>query len=81
MIDDNMNLKVVNFSEAINVNVDLLQQKKTSLSKRRKTISKLDEVAILDQFEGNLTYSAPELLQQEEPSLAVDIWALGIILF
>ena len=68
MLDEFWNVKVIDFGDA------------------RKVFEKLDDNEVPAQarrgtFVGTVNYQSPEVINNEEQSCAIDIWALGCILF
>ena len=68
MIDDNFNLKLIDFGEAKNVNED----QKTKMD---------DQSVVMDTFVGTPNYLSPEVIKQEKHTLAIDVWAIGNIFY
>lgn len=71
MLDDNYNLKVIDFGDARKINEEL-DEKEDAMS---------DGPGRRDTFVGTVNYQSPEVINGDVQSLAVDTWALGCILF
>ena len=71
MLDDNYNVKVIDFGDARKVNEKLDDEEDDPFGggARRGT------------FVGTVNYMSPEVINEEEQSLACDTWAMGNILF
>ena len=67
MIDDNCNLKIIDFGEAKHVD----EQYKTSM----------DQTNHMDTFVGTPNYLSPEVIKSDKHTLAIDVWAIGNILY
>lgn len=67
MIDDNFNLKLIDFGEA--------------KSDKEVHKSALDEGNIVDTFVGTPNYLSPEVIKSDKHTLAIDVWAIGNILY
>ena len=68
MLDSFYNVKVIDFGDARKVMEDL-DDNDAPIQARRGT------------FVGTVNYQSPEVINNEEQSCAIDIWALGCILF
>lgn len=83
MLDDNYNCKVIDFGDAKKVDEPPIEEEVSTEEE-----SKGDEMPQTNHplqrrgtFVGTVNYQSPEVIQEEEQGLAVDIWALGNILF
>lgn len=65
MLDANYNVKVIDFGEARRLNESIEEDAEA----RRST------------FVGTVNYQSPEVINSGEQGFALDIWALGCILF
>lgn len=65
MIDDNYNVKLIDFGEAKYVN----------------SVEEAKEETSLDTFVGTPNYLSPEVIRKDKHSPAIDVWAVGCILF
>ena len=68
MLDANYNLKVIDFGDARKVFEELDEDEKQEAARR-------------GTFVGTVNYQSPEVINSEEQSCAIDIWAMGCILF
>lgn len=70
MLDENYNLKVIDFGDARKICEDLDDKDDSGDGSSRR-----------DTFVGTVNYQSPEVINGDAQSLAVDTWALGNILF
>lgn len=70
MLDENFNMKVIDFGDAREVNENLDDDNGPNFSNERK-----------DTFVGTVNYQSPEVIDGEDQGHPLDIWALGCILF
>ena len=68
MLDDNYNMKVIDFGDARIVDEPLDEDEGPSGQRR-------------DTFVGTVNYQSPEVIEGETQGHPLDIWALGCILF
>lgn len=67
MLDENFNIKIIDFGDARKVHEDVDEGEQDH--DRRGT------------FVGTVNYQSPEVINGEEQTCAIDTWALGCILF
>ena len=70
MLDDNYNVKVIDFGDARHVNEPLDEEEDAFGGGQRR-----------DTFVGTVNYMSPEVINDEPQTLACDTWAMGNILF
>ena len=71
MLDENYNLKVIDFGDARKINEEIDE----------KTSEMSEGPGRRDTFVGTVNYQSPEVISGDVQTLAVDTWALGNILF
>lgn len=77
VLDDNYNLKLIDFGDAKIVGSGAIDDsEKPLLDASGEPIFKRK-----DSFVGTLNYLSPEMIDEEEQGHPLDIWALGCILF
>lgn len=108
MIDDNFNIKLIDFGEAKHVNDPEIGEKPEEEEEKKSEKSKNSDEddgdfafgeddedqnsdanaefqpALLmrkDTFVGTYNYLSPEVIKREKHTVAIDIWALGLIYF
>jgi 3-phosphoinositide dependent protein kinase-1 len=69
MLDENYNVKVIDFGDARKINEALDDEDEGDNAGRR------------DTFVGTVNYQSPEVINSEPQGHPLDIWALGCILF
>ena len=86
MLDENYNCKVIDFGDAKKVDEAPFEEEDTQEEEKQDPQS-FQEPTIQHPlqrrgtFVGTVNYQSPEVIQEEEQGLPVDIWALGNILF
>jgi serine/threonine protein kinase len=70
MLDDNYNVKVIDFGDARKVHEGTEEEEEKDQPSGRR-----------DTFVGTVNYQSPEVINSEEQGHPLDIWALGCILF
>ena len=76
MLDENYNIKIIDFGEAKKVAAD----KNGNYSFDNIAVSSHDKER-KDTFVGTINYQAPEMITGEAQGFPLDTWALGVILF
>ena len=76
MLDENFNIKIIDFGEAKKLTVD-----KGSDYDFKMNANDDYEKDRKDTFVGTVNYQAPEMITGEAHGFPLDTWALGVILF
>lgn len=76
MLDENYNIKIIDFGEAKKLSKD----KSNDYGFNFKDVNN-SEKERKDTFVGTVNYQAPEMITGEAQGFALDTWALGVILF
>lgn len=85
MLDENYNCKVIDFGDAKKVDEPPIEDEDEPLPEEEKKEDEFPQqnhpLQRRGTFVGTVNYQSPEVIQEEEQGLPVDIWALGNILF
>ena len=73
MLSSHYNLKIIDFGDAKKVNEDYEEESKETPAAQ--------SMARRGTFIGTMNYQSPEVINEEDQGLPVDIWAAGNILF
>mmetsp|Transcript_17812 Transcript_17812/g.24666 ORF Transcript_17812/g.24666 Transcript_17812/m.24666 type:complete len:106 (+) Transcript_17812:120-437(+) len=86
LLDDKMNIKVIDFGEAIRLD-DEPENDSPVASNSSNQEGFSDQLAMGKQmsrkgtYVGTLNYLAPEMIKDKEAGFGTDLWALGCIIF
>ena len=76
MLDSNYNVKVIDFGDARRINEPPVEEEEIQGSQYEKGGRQR-----ADTFVGTVNYLSPEVINMSEQTCAIDIWALGCMLF
>ena len=77
MLDSDYNVKIIDFGDARYVNEEPEAQEELAEGEMPQGIPQ----GRRDTFVGTVNYQSPEVVNGEDQGFAVDIWALGNVLF
>lgn len=86
MLDENYNVKVIDFGDARKVNDEAFGDSDEDGNDQQQELhneieKQQQKQARRGTFVGTVNYQTPEVINEEEQTCAIDIWALGCILF
>ena len=86
MLDSDYNIKIIDFGESkwsINDKTDFIQEKGLERTDSYSDVLQANSqrVAYRESFVGTPNYMSPEVFLRQPQTFAVDLWALGCILF
>lgn len=85
LLDDKMNIKVIDFGEAVQLGQD--EEEDSPIADNNEQEGFADQLKMSKSmsrkgtYVGTLNYLAPEMIKDKEAGFGTDLWALGCIIF